>query len=396
MDEIFSTKRSQSTMLPLLKTTSAANTPKAQTQQDVTEVLASFPRALIFRYSPHSAPEPVENQTRHLTKTFYRTTCFQPLFGLPKQVCLNNIENLTMYPRSFFLMVSLAFLWTPKSQAQLTVVDFESLPVPASHFFNGDTNASSPYRDNFTITGTRDNFGETEFLQLWKSNDVEFFNGYTPGFGSWNGFSWSKVADTTTPGFANQYAAFSGGGSDGAGGTVAETNYAVGFGNQSFLNLPDAAELNSIDITNTTYAGISMRDGDSFAKKFGGVSGNDKDFLKLTLTGFEDVNLNGGSTGAVDVFLADYRFSDNSEDYILDSWNQFDLTDLGSARSIGFSFTSTDNGDFGANTPLFVAIDNLSYSIHSVPEPATPLVLSLWAFALITRRSRKPHHPTPN
>ena len=301
-----------------------------------------------------------------------------------------------MYPRSFFLMVSLALLWTPKSQAQLTVVDFESLPVPASHFFNGDTNASSPYRDNFTITGTRDNFGETEFLQLWKSSDVEFFNGYTPGFGSWNGFSWSKVADTTTSGFANQYAAFSGGGSDGAGGTVAGTNYAVGFGNQSFLNLPDAAELNSIDITNTTYAGISMRDGDSFAKKFGGVSGNDKDFLKLTLTGFEDVNLNGGSTGAVDVFLADYRFSDNSEDYILDSWNQFDLTDLGSARSIGFSFTSTDNGDFGANTPLFVAIDNLSYSIHSVPEPATPLVLSLWAFALITRRSRKPHHPTPN
>ena len=288
--------------------------------------------------------------------------------------------------RYLFLIASL--LWTTGTYAQTTVLDFESLPVPAGQFFNGDTNASSPYRDNFSITGTRDNFGETEFLQLWEASDVEFFNGYTPGFGSWNGFSWSKVADTTTPGFANQYASFSGGGSDGAGGTITGTNYAVGFGNQSFFNLPEAAQLQSVDITNTTYAGISMRDGDSFAKKFGGDSGNDEDFFKVTLTGFEDVNLGGNSTGAIDVFLADYRFSDNSEDYILDSWNQFDLTNLGSARSVELSFTTTDNGAFGANTPLFVAIDNLSYSINSVPEPAAPLLLSMWALALIARRSR--------
>ncbi len=288
-----------------------------------------------------------------------------------------------------YLLLIASLIWTTGIQAQTTVVDFESLPVPAGQFFNGDTNASSPYRDNFSITGTRDNFGETEFLQLWESSNVEFFNGYTPGFGSWNGFSWSKVTDTTTPGFANQYASFTGGGSDGAGGTITGTNYAVGFGNQTFFNLPEAAELQSIDVTNTTYAGISMRDGDSFAKKFGGASGNDEDFFKLTLTGFEDLNLSGSTTGALDIYLADYRFSDNSKDYILDTWNQFDLTDLGSARSVGFSFTTTDNGDFGANTPLFVAIDNLNYSINSVPEPAAPLALSIWALALVARRSRK-------
>lgn len=288
-----------------------------------------------------------------------------------------------------YLLLIASLIWTTGIQAQTTVVDFESLPVPAGQFFNGDTNASSPYRDNFSITGTRDNFGETEFLQLWESSNVEFFNGYTPGFGSWNGFSWSKVTDTTTPGFANQYASFTGGGSDGAGGTITGTNYAVGFGNQTFFNLPEAAELQSIDVTNTTYAGISMRDGDSFAKKFGGASGNDEDFFKLTLTGFEDLNLSGSTTGALEIYLADYRFSDNSKDYILDTWNQFDLTDLGSARSVGFSFTTTDNGDFGANTPLFVAIDNLNYSINSVPEPAAPLALSIWALALVARRSRK-------
>jgi hypothetical protein len=137
-----------------------------------------------------------------------------------------------------------------------------------------------------------------------------------------------------------------------------------------------------------------MRDGDSFAKKFGGTSGNDEDFFKITLTGYEDVNLNGSSTGALDIFLADYRFSDNSEDYILDSWTQFELTDLGSARSIGFSFTTTDNGDFGANTPLYVAMDNLTYSINSVPEPATPLAMFALGLAVLVRRSRKRNNAT--
>jgi hypothetical protein len=34
-------------------------------------------------------------------------------------------------------------------------------------------------------------------------------------------------------------------------------------------------------VTNTTYAYNSMRDGDMFAKKFGGPTGNDPDWYKL-------------------------------------------------------------------------------------------------------------------
>ena len=131
----------------------------------------------------------------------------------------------------------------------------QAFPIAISFIYWKDCSAF------FKKEETRDNFGETEFLQLWESSNVEFFNGYTPGFGSWNGFSWSKVTDTTTPGFANQYASFTGGGSDGAGGTITGTNYAVGFGNQTFFNLPEAAELQSIDVTNTTYALHTSRTG---------------------------------------------------------------------------------------------------------------------------------------
>ncbi len=36
-----------------------------------------------------------------------------------------------------------------------------------------------------------------------------------------------------------------------------------------------------------------MRDGDAFAKKFGGLSGNDADYMKITFHGFSGPDLTG-------------------------------------------------------------------------------------------------------
>ena len=70
----------------------------------------------------------------------------------------------------------------------------------------------------------------------------------------------------------------------------------------------DGRRFESLMVTNTTYAALSMRDGDSFAKKFGGPSGNDPDYFRLTITGKDS----GGSTiGSVEFYLADYRFADS-------------------------------------------------------------------------------------
>jgi len=45
-----------------------------------------------------------------------------------------------------------------------------------------------------------------------------------------------------------------------------------------------------------------------FAKKFGGTSGNDQDWFKMTAIGY---NAAGDSVKSVDFYLADYRFDDN-------------------------------------------------------------------------------------
>ncbi|MEL7496679.1 MAG: DUF4465 domain-containing protein [Planctomycetota bacterium] len=287
--------------------------------------------------------------------------------------------NLTMVS----LMMSAILGQLPTSQAQ--VITFEELPVPSSGFYNGDTSASSPFRDNFQVIGSRDNFGQPETLQLWSLNGAQLFNGYTPAFGSWNGWSWSNVTDTTTPGFGNQFAAFPGGGSNGSGGVNAGENYAIGFGNDSFINLPNGLKIDSIDLAASTYSALAMRDGDAFTEAFGGASGDDPDYFRVVLTGYDqafaNVDPNGNVVGEVDFYLADYRFADNSQDYISNAWNQVDLTGLADARSIRITFDSSD-----PFIPTYVAIDNLQFS--AVPEPSGLAVLGLFLCIGFNRRRR--------
>ncbi len=182
----------------------------------------------------------------------------------------------------------------------------------------------------------------------------------------WSGFAYSNTTDTTTAGFGNQVSAFAGGGAGGS------ANYAIAFAgafNPLRLSFDSPTTLKRANLTNTTYAALSMRDGDSFAKRFGGVSGDDPDYLLLTITGKD---ANDDDTGTVDFYLADFRFADNADDYILDSWAAVELSTLGAVTALEFTMTTTDVGQFGPNTPFYFAIDNI--------EPV-PLPSAVWVFA---------------
>ncbi len=284
------------------------------------------------------------------------------------------------------ILISLFLLFACRAQAAI-VVDFESLPTPGAGFYNGDTSAAGGLRSNFQVIGSRDNFGSTEFVQRWSSQGVQFENNFTPDFNSWSGWSWSKVIDSTTAGFTNQYASFPGGGADTNGNVQAGGTYAVAFGN-TFFNLPTGVTLKSLDIANTTYAALSMRDGDAFAKRFGGQSGNDPDFFRVTLSGFDQADGKGNQVGSQVVSLADFTSANSQLDFIRDRWLRVDLSGLSNARSLSFRFESSDVSGGFINTPVYVAIDNLTF--NAVPEPSS-LLLTFSSLMVLTlhRRNRK-------
>ena len=178
-------------------------------------------------------------------------------------------------------------------------------------------------------------------------------NSFNQEFGSWSGWAISNKADTLTPGFNNQFGVITGSG------YAQSSNYAVFFSSSpKTLELRNEAMGNPVEgfyITNSTYGYLSMQNGDGFAKKFGGVTGNDPDFFLLTIKGF----LNGEeSADSVDFYLADYRFEDNSQDYIVKEWTYIDLMNLGPVDSLSFTLSSTDVGQYGMNTPAFFCMDN--------------------------------------
>ena len=163
--------------------------------------------------------------------------------------------------------------------------------------------------------------------------------------------------------------------------------YAIGM-NGSFI-VSEAGPNSGIlgfKISNTTFAYNSMKSGDAFAKKFGGASGNDADSFVLKISAFHK----GQFLFSKRVVLADFRFSDNTKDYILDSWAIVDLSmpqnEVGPRDSFVFELMSSDNGQFGMNTPGFFAIDEVIAArwlgVNSVnritakvyPNPADDLV----------------------
>lgn len=208
------------------------------------------------------------------------------------------------------------------------------------------------------------------------SGGVTYENDYFAFFDGYNGFAASTRTDNTTPGFGNQYSAIAGGGANGS------ATYGVYYPALQIL-LPSPTALVGAQITNTTYAALSMLNGDSFAKQFGGTTGLDPDYFRLIIEGLDD---GGASTGTVEFMLADYTAAGTANDYVVTDWTFVDLSSLGVVSRLAFSFESSDvHPTFGINTPTYFAIDDLT----TVPEPGTALLLGLGLASLAGRRERR-------
>jgi len=235
------------------------------------------------------------------------------------------------YLKSTLFTIMTALIGFSTLNAQ-TVSDFENLSLPADSYYNGSDLAGS-------------------FI----SGNAHFYSVYDTSWGGYwaSGFAYSSMRDSSDGSYLNMYSARP------AEGAESSSTYAIGQ-QGSILTLTGAAAGKAVEgayFTNGTYGDYSMENGDAFAKKFGGVTGNDPDWFKVTVKAWYNGVL---GTDSVDVFLADFRFTENTQDYILKDWQWVSLMSLGNVDSLQFSLFSSDTGAMGMNTPPFFFFDNFT------------------------------------
>lgn len=196
----------------------------------------------------------------------------------------------------------------------------------------------------------------------WQTSNALFRYNWDTGWNYWSeGSAYTNVKDSSTGNFTNLYGCIAYNGYN-------SSNYYVTVQNYATVVLKSPYQIvDGFYITNTTYAAKVMKYGNSFSRAFGDTTGTGcncpqgsyPDWFKLTIKGYKNgVMLND----SVEFYLADYRFSNNSLDYIVWNWQWVDCSTLGVVDSIQFFLSSSDTGPYGMNTPAFFSIDNLQTS----------------------------------
>ena len=174
-------------------------------------------------------------------------------------------------------------------------------------------------------------------------------------YGYWGGFTASNRTDLSQTGLDAQYTAAAGCGYDGS------TQYAVAYtmGVQTDVYAADG-QLHTVTgcyVTNNLWTYQDILQGGYGELPYGGSTGNDPDWFKVTATG---KNASGQTVGTLDFYLADYRFSNNEEDYVLNTWEWFDLSPLGDVATISFSLSSSRGSGYNMITPAYFCMDNFN------------------------------------
>lgn len=194
----------------------------------------------------------------------------------------------------------------------------------------------------------------SDYSYGYENDYLEFEYFYNEEYAYWGGFAQSRVkdADAANGLFANQYAVYN---EAAASGDSFLIYYYDSYNEpcdivvkQQGVSLRDVM----LNLTTYTYASITDEAINDFARIF-----VDGDYLKVVFTGMRG----NEATGVVECYVVDYR---DGKRATTTEWTEFSLANLGKGYDrVSVTIETTDVGEWGANTPLYIAMDNLSYSV---------------------------------
>lgn len=116
----------------------------------------------------------------------------------------------------------------------------------------------------------------------------------------------------------------------------------------------------SIEICPTSYVYGTITKGNSFGNNPGLSLREVTGWFKVTATGYTAA---GVKTGTVEKYICDYRNPQNEID-IATTWQTWDLSALGRVNKVVFNFEGSDSGQWGLNTPAYLAIDDITLRLN--------------------------------
>lgn len=116
----------------------------------------------------------------------------------------------------------------------------------------------------------------------------------------------------------------------------------------------------SVYVTNTTYAFLTMRDGDAYASA---LNPENKGWFKVQFIAFEDDDPNDGPVAYTEIYLANFDPS-LAGGYmgIIDEWIEATLPTEKDTSILVINFVGSDTGEYGLNTPAYCALDNFTFA----------------------------------
>ena len=123
------------------------------------------------------------------------------------------------------------------------------------------------------------------------------------------------------------------------------------------LSFKKGAKVNSMWVNNTAYtAGVAIN-GNELAKSLV----ESKGYYKVTVKGYVDVQ--GNAVAEDEMYLVDYR---NDSEVLISEWTKFELKNISKFNNITalkFFVEGSDTGDWGLNTPAYLAIDDIEFEV---------------------------------
>ena len=197
--------------------------------------------------------------------------------------------------------------------------------------------------------------GDADYKLGYATELLIFEHYYDETYGSWCGFAQSKCYDMEDASYNNQYSVYN---DEAASGDCFMVYYYDSYNDPTDIlcRYHGYYQFKTVRVNLSTIGYKAIMEGNAYARAF-----DEGDYLKVS---FIALGADLAEGDVVDYYIVDYR---DGKRFVADDWDTVDISSLkGGLWGLRIRIETTDVGEWGANTPLYICLDDLTYTFELV------------------------------